>query len=149
MPRDGITDDQLLALGRFTWAAMKLEAWADRICEYLLDGSTSTGMIASHVDRVKKALPRPAAADARAIAWLDEVLEVLDRRNAVLHGTLHAFYFGDVEAPASKWEWEQRIVSERRRTSVAFTPDGLSAERDHLEAVHSAGIAIDVSLAAR
>lgn len=82
MPRDGISDEQLLALGRFTWASMKLETWIGRVCSYLVDDVTEKGTAGHWVKD-------PGPTQARAIAWLKEAAEALDEhRNAIHHGQI-------------------------------------------------------------
>lgn len=82
MPRDGISDEQLLALGRFTWASMKLETWIGRVCSYLVDDVTEKGTAGHWVKG-------PGPTQARAIAWLKEAAEALDEhRNAIHHGQI-------------------------------------------------------------
>lgn len=150
MPRDGITDEQLLALGRFTWASMKLETWIGRVCRYLVADVTDKGTAGHWVKSLEKRLTNPDAAQARALAWLKEAAEVLDEhRNAILHGQLEAFYFGDHPAPDNLYEWQLMIANERRASIVPFTAVALADREEIIEAVHAAGISIDADLAVR
>jgi hypothetical protein len=128
MPQNDISDDRLLALGRFTWAAMKLETWMGRICRYLVDDFTDKGTAGQWVLQVKKKLTNPDMSQARAIAWLDKAYGVLDEnRNAILHGQLDAFYVGDSPAPENPFEWELRSVPTRSSTTRTPTSPRCSA----------------------
>lgn len=150
MPQNHISDDRLLALGRFTWAAMKLETWMGRICRYLVDDVTEKGTAGQWVPKIKKQLPHPDAAQARAISWLDKAYGILDEnRNAILHGQLAAFYFGDSPAPENPFEWELRIANPRHKSLVPFTVDALAERQEEIDAVHQEGISVDVDLALR
>jgi hypothetical protein len=150
MAQNDISDDRLLALGRFTWAAMKLETWTGRICRYMVEDVTEKGTVGQWVPKIKKQLPDPDTTQARAIAWLDKAYGVLDEnRNAILHGQLAAFYFGDSPAPESPFEWELRIANVRHKSLVPFTVDAIAERQAEIEAVHHEGITIDVDLASR
>ncbi|MDQ1569920.1 MAG: hypothetical protein QOF79_594, partial [Actinomycetota bacterium] len=122
---------------------MKLETWVDRMHENMSTGSTKSGPVSSHIEKVAKALPSPTQAKLQALAWLDEALEVLERRNAILHSQLAAFWFGDTPVPKNQFDWELRLVNARRKSSVAFTPEGLLDEQGHIDGVLATGVAVD------
>lgn len=91
MPADELPVDALTELGRATWAAIKLEDYAEGICSNIdpADPRGDRRMVSTKFGDARKVLstwPGSALRD-EATAWLERARLALERRNAALHAT--------------------------------------------------------------
>jgi hypothetical protein len=88
---DELPVDVLTELGRVTWAAIKLEDYAEGVCSHVDPSNPRTDkrQIGQKIKDAKKVLAgrAPCAARDQAVAWLDRAREAIERRNAALHAT--------------------------------------------------------------
>jgi hypothetical protein len=91
MPADELPVDVLTELGRVTWAAIKLEDYAEGICSDInpADPRTDTRQLSRKIRDAKKALAAWLDTELRAeaTAWLERARLAMERRNAALHAT--------------------------------------------------------------
>jgi hypothetical protein len=85
-----VSDEVLLELGRFTWAAMHLEDAVIRISMELTGDQTTGRLVSQYVTDARKAIATLPDGEARQFieAWLTDAVTALDEeRNQILHAT--------------------------------------------------------------
>ena len=88
---DDLPLDVLTELGRVTWAAIRLEDYAEDVCWHIdpANPRTDRRQVGQKIKDAKQVLAGrpPSAARNEAAAWLDRAREAIERRNAALHAT--------------------------------------------------------------
>ena len=91
MAGDELPVDVLTELGRVTWAAIKLEDYAESVCAFIdpVNPRTDRRQVSTKIKDARKVMatwPDTSPRD-EATAWLERTRLALERRNAVLHAT--------------------------------------------------------------
>ena len=95
-PYPDLDEDQTAAVGRLTWAAIKLEGVVIWICRKAPNAVYRPGLDRSQfVKATMKANPEPSKSLQDAFEWMAEAGRVLDLRNKVLHAESVAFLDSD------------------------------------------------------
>jgi hypothetical protein len=88
---DDLPVDVLTELGRVTWAAIKLEDYAESLCSFIEPANPRTDrrQVSQKIKDAKRVLRRWTASAVRdkAMNWLEHARLALERRNAALHAT--------------------------------------------------------------
>ena len=91
MPVDDLPIDVLTELGRVTWAAIKLEDYAESMCSFIEPANPRTDrrQVGRKIKDAQKVLASRAASATRdeAKMWLERARQAIEQRNAVLHAT--------------------------------------------------------------
>lgn|SRR5215813_6751811 len=91
MPVDDLPIDVLTELGRVTWAAIKLEDYAESMCSFIEPANPRTDrrQVGQKIKDAQKVLTgRPASATCdEAKEWLERAHQAIEQRNAALHAT--------------------------------------------------------------
>jgi hypothetical protein len=91
MPVDDLPIDVLTELGRVTWAAIKLEDYAESMCSFIdpANPRTDKRQVSQKIRDAQEVLTGKAASATRdeARAWLKRAHQAIEQRNAALHAT--------------------------------------------------------------
>src|SRR5262249_5998176 len=91
MSVDELPIEVLTELGRVTWAAIKLEDYAESMCSFIEPANPRTDrrQVGQKIKDAQKVLTSKAPSVTRdeAMAWLKRARQALDQRNAALHAT--------------------------------------------------------------
>jgi len=91
MPVDDLPIDVLTELGRVTWAAIKLEDYAESMCSFIEPANPRTDrrQVGQKIKDAQKVLASRTASATRdeAKAWLERARQAIEQRNAALHAT--------------------------------------------------------------
>lgn len=91
-PYPDLDASQTMAIGRLTWAAIKLDGVVVWICRKVPKAPYKPGQDRGQfVKATMKANPNPSASLRAAFDWMAEAARVLERRNKVLHAESVAF----------------------------------------------------------
>jgi hypothetical protein len=119
---DDLPVDVLAELGRVTWAAIKLEDYAEDVCSHIQPANPRTDQrrLSQKIGDAKKVLANraPSATRDEALAWLERARQAMERRNAALHATPVVWWDGRGEQRLGLGEmpWRDRPYFERPLT---------------------------------
>lgn len=111
-----LDDDQKLALGELTWAAIELEGLVGRACEKISGKPNSGRYLDVLIAEARKVMREDIPAHVRAGLGFSAAKAVLDHRHKVLHSTAAAV----IRFP-SQPEWEIQLKNERKGGVITYT----------------------------
>lgn len=147
-PYPELDEEQALALGRMTWAAVKLEGVIERVCGEALQHDVSGRSVSEYVKEVRGnfSLSPTTIGRKQALEWLTKAIAAIDRRNTVLHVTTELRFASDEEMSAGAGTLSLVNQRKRRVTRTEPTAGNFYRIRDAIEKAYAGWHSAEVGL---